>query len=341
MKHLKLRILTGVIIILGVLSCEKENVIEEKQLDETLEGEIIQVDQDFSEENFFDYQANEELKALAELKLSNGNKIHFYGEKNVNSGILILEKGECNECSALTDIENLMKRELSAIEVYWALSESGEAVPDLILEKGGSKKLNKEQGWARNQIGRFSVDKKRSNKTIDLACNNTSFTSSITGGFNGAPDYIRLDKTPISFSDFRNDCYNPAANGECWGAPRYRLTTQLSNIKNWRGKICTKNVERSYNTHWVRWCGSSCSVDPRCNANVSCNRYQGPVVMFQYYWNGKWRLMKSGSKIAAYEIPANKTYTYNWRWYTSKNTSFRLNIRYAKGYDQFDLMMDK
>ncbi len=341
MKHLKLKALALGLVMLGVWSCENEKSTEEHQLNELSKGEIIQVEDNFSEENFFDYQSNEQLGSLADLELSNGNTLHFYGEESVDSGILVLENGTCSACSALTDLENLTKKELSPVEIYWALSKPGTVIPALIQEKGGVKILNKVQGWARNQINKVAINKEEATKAADLACNNASFTSTITGGFNGNPDYVRLDKTPNTYSSFRNDCYNPAANGECWGAPRYKLAAQFSNIRSWRGKVCTRNVERSYNTHWIRWCGSSCSVDPRCNANVSCNRYQGPVVMFEYYWNGKWHLMKSGSKIAAYEIPANKTYTYNWRWYTSQNTSFRLNVRYAKGYDQFDLMMDK
>ncbi|MGA9382359.1 MAG: hypothetical protein WBV73_26665 [Phormidium sp.] len=70
-------------------------------------------------------------------------------------------------------------------------------------------------------------------QNADLACNNANFNSSIGGGFlSPPPDYRRNDKRPNNYSAFKSDCLNPAANGECWGQPRYRLYARYNTSVN-------------------------------------------------------------------------------------------------------------
>ncbi|WP_143170973.1 hypothetical protein [[Phormidium ambiguum] IAM M-71] len=182
-------------------------------------------------------------------------------------------------------------------------------------------------------------------QNADLACNNANFNSSTFGGFlSPPPDYRRNDKRPNNYSAFKSDCLNPAANGECWGQPRYQLYARYNNIKEWRGKICSKSVQNAYNNHVVSYRQSN---NPSCpiGGQKYCQTYYGPVIGFQVKGHNepenKWRYLESNGKLAAYEIPANQTKMYNWAWKTSQPSDFRLVVRYAKLWDEFDLMMDK
>lgn len=343
MKNLKISILILSMLVFFT-SCEKESESAETPI--TAQEDIedtsgIQIEQDLPIEHFLDIKRNAGLPTLADIDLDNGNQLHFYGQEEV-SGVLVLEEGDCSGCSAISDLHSLTNRELNSFDIFWALSKPGTDIPDL-LKKENAKQNNsvsKEQGWARGKLNKNTGDSQA--KMATVACNNASFQSSIAGGsfLGGAPNFVRLDKTPNNYSAFKNDCYSPG-NGQCWGNPRYKYTSTFTGIKQWKGKICTRNVENNSNRHGINWCGSGCSVDPDCNQVGSCFIYQGPVVYFQYYWNGQWRTMKSGNKTAVYEIPANSTRVYTWHWITSQNTSFRLMVRYAKKYDEFDIMMDK
>lgn len=326
-------------------SCEKENAstegpIQAKEDIEDTSG--IEIEQDLPIDDFLEIKRNAGLPTLADIDLDNGNQLHFYGQEGEASGVFILEEGDCSGCSALSDLQSLTGKELNAYDVFWALSKPGKTVPN-VLEKEKPKSHSRNalaQGWAREKLT-LKTDNSQA-KMGTVACNNTSFQNSIAGGsfLGGAPNFVRLDKTPDNYSAFKNDCFAPG-NGQCWGNPRFKYTSTYSGIKQWKGKICTRNVENNFNRHGINWCGSGCSIDPDCFQAGSCFIYQGPVVYFQYYWNGKWRTMKSGNKTAVYEIPANSTKVYTWHWITSQNTSFRLMVRYAKRYDEFDIMMDK
>ncbi len=341
MKNIKI-ILSTVVCLLVFGACEPEETtpqqmvsIQEDLFDTTgtITPQALAIDDRIA------LTTNEQLPSLADILLANGNTLHFYAQEEDVSGVLVLEEGACSGCSALADIEAAVGKEVNARDIFWAISTSGTAVPAILDELYPVAKTRQPaQGWMRDQLT-TSVSGVQS-KAADVACNNASFQSSIAGGFLGSPEYVRLDKRPNNYNAFKSDCYNVGL-GQCWGNPRYKLIAKFSNIKKWRGKVCTKNVETNYNSHTILYCGNLCSVDPDCNQPGSCSIYQGPQVSFEYYWNGKWNIMKNGSKVALYEIQANKTKVYNWHWSTSQKTSFRLRIRYAKPYDQFDLMMDK
>lgn len=343
MKNLSVKLTMMLALIIGFTSCEKEekqqSTPEISVQEDIFDVEAIHQETEITDATIFSQAENEQLPTMADLDLKNGNTLHFYGQEEGVKGVLVLEEGDCSGCSALADLASITGKDLNPMEIFWALSAPQTKIPMALHRLFPKQKSNtKSQGWAINLI---NSTPNTAGKMADLACNNASFQSSIAGGFLGTPEYVRLDKRPNNYSAFKNDCFNPAANGQCWGNPRYKLTAQYSNIRRWKGKVCTRNVEAAYNPHRVYYCGSSCSVDPNCNLPASCSIYQGPQVSFEYYWNGQWRIMKSNGKTALYEIPANKTRVYNWSWFTSSNTSFRLRIRYAKPYDQFDLMMDK
>lgn len=342
MKNLRFNLgILGLLIIM-LSACEKENLETENQTaiqEDIHDTSGIVEEQELRIDDLINLKQNEQLPSLVDIDLENGNQLHFYAQEEEIEGVLILEEGDCSGCSALSDLESVAGGELNPKEIFLALSKSGTPVPKIFDKLYTSDNAARtKQGWMRSKL--TSVNKNNGNKAT-VACNNTSFQSSIAGGFLGNPNYVRLDKKPNNYSGFVSDCFNPAANGQCWGNPRYKLTAQFSNIKNWKGKVCTRNVENNSNPHTVYYCGSNCNVDPNCNLPGSCSIYQGPQISFEYYWNGQWRIMKSGNKLALYEIQANQTKVYNWHWITSQNTSFRIRVRYAKPNDEFDLMMDK
>lgn len=172
-------------------------------------------------------------------------------------------------------------------------------------------------------------------RQADLACTNSSFTSSIAGGFLSNNPFIRLDKTPNNYNAFQTYCFNPAAAGECWGAPRYMYTAVWNQVDRWRGKVCARSVQNAANNHIVTYSGSSCPQS-------SCSIYYGPRISFQVYRNGQWSVLQSAQgNSAIWTIPANETHTYSWYVNGTTKYSYRIRISQAKGLDQFDIMMDR
>ncbi len=178
-----------------------------------------------------------------------------------------------------------------------------------------------------------------------IACDNDSFQSSVTGGFlpdAPTPDYVDLDKTPANYpGGFIDDCFpNPNGLG-CWGEPRYKLYATFNNITDWRGKICATAVENSGNTHWVAYQQTGYSCAP--NSNIWCSMYIGPEIGFQVRGaDNQWKWFETDSgDFTHWEVPANQTRWYHWRAHFTTPHDFRIVVRYAKPYDRFDLMMDK
>ena len=289
------------------------------------------------------FPLNKANSGLISLPVSNGNLIQIfqYAEAGMEHN-LIIESGECERCSSLDLFFKTLGKKPTAEELIWALTPRSRNIEDAALHNKFASDV--QQNWLNDLIAKNRENgTEQGNSATDLACGNNSFKSSIAGGFHGSVDYIRLDKRPNNYSNFNSDCYNPAVNGQCWGAPRYRLSPQFTNIRSWRGKVCCRSVQTAFNDHIVKWCGSGCSTNPGCEGRLQdyCSIYRGPEINFEYYWNGHWRLIEKNGALASYDIPANETKVYQWFWETSSPTAFRIDIRYAKPYDEFDIMMDK
>ncbi len=310
MKNLKI-IMLSCLALVFITSCEKTEVESQE------------------------FNTNEELlensKNHAKITMKDGTQISFYKVNDGDlQGVFLMEETDCGECSPLNAISNLVEKELSEQEIFWALSEPGTAIPEF-LEIPKQKASNiQAQGWGRNAIKNLSP---AVYQAATVACNNNSFTSSIAYGFIGTPEFIRLDKTPDNYNSFINDCADLGVWG-CEKGPRYRYTATFSNIKRWKGKICSKAVQNSSNNHYMKYF---------CDSSVPCETYVGPELYFEYKSNGVWKTMKNtfGGAPAGFEVPANSTKVYTYSWRTSSNTSFRLRVKYAMGKDQFDFMMDK
>ncbi len=286
-----------------------------------------------SEERF----QNNENEAI--VTLNNGNKVYF---KRIDDGELkgtfLLEESNCKGCSALTALTEMTDKEISEEEIFWALSAAGTPVPSF-LETQNNKTVAihgnlQEQGWGRELTKSIVITDEAG--VGDLACNNSSFTGSIAGGFLGNPEFVVLDKTPNSYNGFINDCASLSPSA-CNKGTRYKLHATMSGINKWRGKICSKAVQNGTNDHYIsNTTGGLCGNPP-------CSAYVGPELHFEYYSNGKWKSMKNplASDPEGFEVPANTTKVYTYSWNTNANTSFRLRVKNAMGKDQFDFMMDR
>ncbi|CAN5838978.1 hypothetical protein BH24ACT15_BH24ACT15_33540 [soil metagenome] len=295
---------------------------------------------------------NDEVPVLASFPLRSGNLLELYDVANAGlKGVLMLESGK-SHTGVLSNVPGLRGLAVSPLDVYWALSLPGTPLPEILTEMFISPAGDAPQGWGGTALlaaypnptevppaGSTADDDPAESLTGrvepqaggDLACSNPSFNSSIAFGFLSDDPFIRNDKTPNNYSAFYDDCLNPGF-GECVGEPRYRYTANAGLVNQWRGKVCGRAVQNASNDHIVDF------VDEN---GVEFSVYYGPSIAFEYYWSG-WRLMESNSgKVALVTIPANALYHINWAWYTSEPTGHRISIRYAKGNDEFDIMMDR
>ena len=281
--------------------------------------------------------ANANESTLITLSLENGNKLEFFELETADTDdFLVLESHDCTDCSALATIASKMGEDnYTAHDIFWAFSKPGTPVPDKLVAQQKTLNITSQlQGWALTKM-----EAEASSRGNGIACNNNSFRNSIAGGFLSGPTWIGYDKTPNRYSSFYEDCLDPFNNGRCVG-DRYQYNATYHNAKRWAGKICAKSVQASYNDHNIKWCGGSCSIDPSCSNRYYCETYIGPTISFQYLENGSWYTYKNGNKVASYEIAANRTQVQSWWLRADQPTSFRLKVENAKGYDEFDFMMD-
>lgn len=306
MKTFKIAHIFLVGVMLSLLSCEQPEALTD------------QVVQGLSEERSIS------------LVLENQNKLSFINYDG--DEVFILEESECSDCSVLDNIISLSKKELSEAEIFWALSKRGEEVPDFLkMDQSASKTVSKEQGWARSQVQNpVKMGFENNESSTIVACKNSKFTSGIVGGFLGNPEFIRLDKKPINYSSFKNDCSN-LSDAMCQKGKRYRYSATFNNTKKWRGKICAKSVQNANNDHYL---SNILCLDPPCSA------YRGPKLYFEFEKDGVWKPIKTSIQ-EGIEIPANKRRTYGYYKNGTKKRSFRIRVKNAMRLDEFDFMMDK
>jgi len=282
-------------------------------------------------------ETNKTQSTLINIPLDNGNELQFFELETTtdNNEFLVLESHECTDCSALSTIGDKMGADnYNAHDIFWAFSKPGTPIPNkLVSQERSLLKATNQQGWALTEM-----ESEATSRGYNIACNNSSFRT-IPGGFLDGATLIRYDKTPRSSSIFTTDCFDFANDGRCWGGSRYKYKATFNNINKWIGKACVKAVQANYNDHYVEWCGSSCSANPSCTNYRSCKTYVGPEIRFQRYVNGSWYTLQDGHKTASYEASANRTHSYTWWASSSQRRSFRIDVRYAKNYDEFDFLI--
>ncbi|MBG6131307.1 hypothetical protein IWQ47_002824 [Aquimarina sp. EL_43] len=306
MKTIKIMDIILVLVILGFLSCEKADVIKED-----VEQQSLEEDQNVS------------------ITLENENKISFF--KHEIDEVFILEESNCSNCSVLENIIAITGKELSEAEIFWALSKPEDVVPAFLqMNRVLSKTSSKPQGWARNKVQKYTKGFENPTPSPVIACKNSNFTSAIAGGFLGNPEFVKLDKKPLTYSNFTNDCNN-LSDDMCQKGKRYRYSATFNNIKKWRGKICARSVQNSNNDHYLP--NIICDSPP-------CTAYRGPVLYFEFKKDGVWKPIKVSIQ-QGIEIPANKTKAYSFYKNASKKRSYRIRVKNAMKLDEFDFMMDK
>ena len=255
-----------------------------------------------------------------EIILDNGSKIFFLLDEN-SEAIMALEEQECTSCSAIDKLyEELEKEKLSNFEIFWALSKPGQEIPKYISSSTHPKSpSSKPQGWARGLVEFESDYESSKGKASDLACSNSSFKSGswIGGNYN----FLRTDKTGSNYSPFNSYVWAPDGTGT---TVRFWYQAQYNNLRAWKGKLCGRSFE-----------------DWRQNHHFN-GTYYGPQLLFMYEKNGSWYYMKNSSgQYSIHTIPKNSTKSYLWHWTTSWDANFKVKIRRAKKYDEFDILMDK
>lgn len=318
MKTIQYFFLTALISML-IFGCSEEAPTPEPELPTAESSGHPELEPDFSTGDTLAQQVAEPFYSIS---LENGNSLKFfYFSEGTDKDVLVMEAGTCSSCSALGAIEDTTA---TALDIFWAFSEPGVAVP-LELSDISSKPLNeRNQGWAR---GLASEASEGVGLRAEVACNNVSFGSSIPGGFLPGYTFRRYDKRPGSYSAFKTPDY--WRNGQFYGV--YYYNAQY-NTRRWRGKVCV----RSHGYFAANWCGYGCSQDPYCQSSGYCTDFLRPQINFQRKnSNGTW------SDLGSVLAPAYSLATYGWWVNGSSQRSYRINIRYAKANDEFDIMMDQ
>lgn len=170
------------------------------------------------------------------------------------------------------------------------------------------------------------------------ACNNTTFRNfyDIVKHQNaGNPSYIRFDKTPDNYNPFYEHCYGNDTTGGCFETygSRYKLVATSGLTTKWSAAVCGKARQANY---WP-------DFEHRIFLQGQNAFYAGPKVSFQYQGNdGRWRILRGTNtgNLASWEIAANATQRYRWKWFSNEPRRFRIVVERAMNYDEFDLIMD-
>lgn len=304
--------------ILGFSACQQEDTLITPE-ERSEEGSIIIDEQQY---NFFLQQAEEERNAMPfdSIKLSNGSQLQFFRvDLEGESELMVLEVSDCEECSVLSLISDTTA---TVEDYYWAFSTPGTPIPEILKSEAPQKQG---QGWAIGKVA--ELDGIVSSR---YACNNSSFGSSMVGGFLPGDTYRRYDRRPNNYSQFKYQCFNPATNGQC--LTRFKFESGWYHTKKWRGKICTRSVQTSSNNHNYLYCGPGCSA---CSSGNWCTYNRSVRVAFQRWTGSYW------SNLGAVNVPHNQTKTYSWYVNGSSNKYYQLRVDYALPYDEFDFMMDQ
>lgn len=322
-------------------SCEKEDFQRtpqqlgpeiDSEIDPEIDSETIEVSKealDAIQKGREKVKENAALPSSLDIELPTGNKLQFFVTEEPEEDVIVIEIGECVDCSVLSTFKKLHKDNYTALDLFWAFSKPGTnslATLDNMFKKSEtSKRL--QQGWA---ISKIKTSTPPLPKSTDYACNDSWFTSSIAGGFQ-AHVFKRLNMRPVSSSSFNRKCLTTNFyDGQCHNYPRYSYWARYTNTTRWAGKICGRSVQNSYNNHYYTV----------YSGGRSHTYYFGPEIKLQYHDGHKWATLKDrNGKYLSLEIPANRTWYMDYVFSSSSRRDYRLWVDNAKGYDQFDFMM--
>lgn len=287
------------------VSCEKS---EDKQVPQTTAEQIFPAPDGTT-------SGMEPMKATVEL--DNGNKLFFVTDKE-NEAVMVVEEHDCIDCSAIEFLGEKMGDDMSAYDVFWAFSKPGTEVPAVLKAEAGTGQKSGNQGWARTDLGKGQAE----SDLKGYACNNSSFASGSWLG--GTANYIRYDKRPNEWGGFFGDCWNPFANGGCVDGPRYQSSAGYNGVTHFKGRLCARNIENSSQDHYY------------------AGLYRGPGLTFtKRASNGNFYTMTIDGTTAYWEIGANQLKSYTWYVINTNGGDYRAQVRYAKRYDEFDILVDK
>lgn len=258
----------------------------------------------------------------ATINLRNGSQLEFITIPEAE-GILALESGDCNNFSAIGFLkENLQTEDINALNIFWAYSKPGQAIPEALITYYGKDGLNipYTQGWAREVV----VDE--AEEVFAAACDNTKFRNHEFFANTGAKDFVKLDLSPGSPGFNSQDCDRSVkVAAGCFPPVAYKYQYTLpKKIKNFKGRICVRS--KGSHTYSVR-----CD---RGSGYENCTIERLTQVAFQVRNNNGWKdLIRKNIAVGPIRV-----YHYTWKVKTARN--FRVDIRYAAPNDTYDIIMD-
>lgn len=256
---------------------------------------------------------------IAAVETPTGSTMRFLQiGKDGEAGVLVLESG-APETMVLDRLLDEEGAGLGPHGLFLALTEEGTPVPPRLKAGKLEVKASAPRGWARAKLPQVS------SALGDVACNNTSFTSTTPGGIFPTV-FTRLDTSSEEDPGLWSD--DSVCNaGICTGG-RKQYTARWNGLTQWRGKVCGHPYDRvNEPTHTIcYWPGPTCLLEE-------------PRVLFQYNTPGSSTVSYAGGD----SFPVSQTNTHSWAWYGSTGVTldWRINITEAMPWDEFDVLMSK
>lgn len=262
-------------------------------------------------------------KTVAELTLGDEHTLTFT-EIEPGDGppdILVSETHGRESPSALTTLADLRGSEVTAHDVFFALSKPGTVVPPRIAELG-RRLADRAQGWGLETVEGF--EKLQPVLAGANACSNGSFTSATYGGI--LPNNSSwLDRHPNDpYSHYLYTYYGPNGLTQV-STPRYAFTLARYDILQYRGKACVESIE-----------GAGLSSHRYYHNGLDQFMTLDPMASFQYRRPGDtgWYVARSIT------VPANTTRSMEWAWfgYNNQRWDWRMTVSRALPQDYIDYM---
>lgn len=258
------------------------------------------------------------------LRTPSGSEVRFLPIVAGDSrGVLMVESGEDGTLvlDRLTELAG--GAELGSRDVWKALAEPGVELPKALEVTGRELRSDLAQGWARALV------EPTQSSLYSFACDNDSFTASTPGGLL-SDVFTRLDTNDEQHpSRWSYDCYSDFWDGNCYFDNRQYAATWYG-LNHWRGKACGHPFDRvGEETHTLVIGGSYYTIEPQ--------------VWFMYKTSNQTWQQAHLAGGGGYDFPIGATTVHWWAFdrTTGSALDWRLAIRQAKAWDQFDVLMSR
>jgi hypothetical protein len=260
---------------------------------------------------------------LATVTTPTGSTLRFLQIRAEGAdGVLVLEGGD-DGALVLDRLLDHAGVELGAREIFAAVTGPGTEIPEALPSKGAEEAASLPRGWAIDLIEPVTTM-----SGSEFACNNDSFTSSTPGGLL-ADVFTRLDTNDEQNpSLWDSDCYAPG-DGHCYGDSN-EYNALWYGMNKWRGKACGYPYNRvNETTH------TFCSPSGGGCFTVL------PEVWFLYKSSSETWQQAHLADSAAFSLNTTQAYAWYYNGASGASLDWKLRIRYAKAWDEFDILMSR